>query len=79
MMQAVREFSLEAIQPNLRLIQTLESIEELCRSIQLSGHTQPIHVWFDGWHFRIVDGEKRWRACRKLGMTIVKAVIVEIS
>jgi ParB family chromosome partitioning protein len=79
MMQAVREFSLEAIQPNLRLIQTLESLEELCRSIQSFGQTQPIHVWFDGWRFRIVDGEKRWRACRKLGITIVKAVIVEIS
>jgi len=75
----VREFFLETIHPNLRLIQTLESIEELCRSIQLSGQTEPIHVWFDGWRFRIVDGEKRWRACRKLGMTTVKAVIVEVT
>jgi ParB family chromosome partitioning protein len=79
MKEDVREFSLEAIQPNLRLIQHLESIEALCRSIQLSGQTQPIHVWFDGWRFRIVDGEKRWRACRKLGMTMVKAVIVDVT
>jgi ParB family chromosome partitioning protein len=79
MKETVREFLLEAIQPNLRLTQHLDDLEELCRSIQSLGLAQPIHVWFDGRHFRIVDGEKRWRACRKLGMTMVKAVIVEMT
>jgi ParB family chromosome partitioning protein len=79
MKEDVREFLLEAIQPNLRLIQTLETIEALCRSIRSNGQTEPIHVWFDGKRFRIVDGEKRWCACRKLGMARVNAVIVEIT
>jgi ParB family chromosome partitioning protein len=74
----VTEFFLEAIQPNLRLIHNLDSIEELCRFIRSHGQPQPIHVWFDGIRFRIADGEKRWRACRKLGITRVRATIVEV-
>jgi ParB family chromosome partitioning protein len=77
MKEDVREFSLDAIQPNLRLMHHRDALEELCRFIQAHGQVEPIHVWFDGRRFRIVDGEKRWRACRKLGMTMVKAVIVE--
>jgi ParB family chromosome partitioning protein len=79
MKEDVREFLLDAIQPNLRLIHHLDAMEELCRFIRSYGQIEPIHVWFDGKRFRIVDGEKRWRACRKLGMTTVNAVIVEIN
>ena len=36
-----------------------------------------IKVWFMGRCFRILDGEKRWRACKKLGICEMKAMIVE--
>jgi ParB-like chromosome segregation protein Spo0J len=38
--------------------------------------TAPITVLFDGEYFRILDGEKRWRAAKKLGMTSIEAMIV---
>ena len=42
----------------------------LCDSVRLLGVIQPIQVWRrpDG-TFRIVDGERRWRAACKVGMT----------
>lgn len=27
--------------------------------------------------FQIVDGEKRWRACKKIGLTTISAIILE--
>jgi ParB-like chromosome segregation protein Spo0J len=39
----------------------------------------PITVLFDGEHFRIIDGEKRWRAARKLGLTSIEAVIEDLG
>jgi ParB family chromosome partitioning protein len=75
----IRDISLERICPNLRCIYALEPIEELAREIALEGQREPIQVWFAGDEFRIVDGEKRWRACRSLGMATIKAVITEVE
>jgi ParB-like chromosome segregation protein Spo0J len=36
---------------------------------------EPIQISFEHDSFRIMDGEKRWRACRKLGMRSIRAVI----
>jgi ParB family chromosome partitioning protein len=73
----VRELDLEKISPNLRLVYSFESIEELCRSLLFFGQLEPIQIWFDGERFRILDGEKRWRACRMLGINRVKVIIIE--
>ena len=73
------EIDVERICPNLRLIYPSESIEELCHSIQTKGLLEPIQVWFDGEAFRIWDGEKRWRVCKILGITRVKALLVEFK
>ena len=77
MKKDVREIDMHRIRPNLRLIYSIESIEELSRAIVSLGQFEPIQVWFDGEGFRILDGEKRWRACKRLGMARVKVVIVE--
>jgi ParB-like chromosome segregation protein Spo0J len=29
--------------------------------------------------FRILDGEKRWRACKRLGWKHMKAILIEAS
>lgn len=65
------------ILPNLRLIYHSEMIEGLCRSIQSEGLREPLQIWFDGEGFRIFDGEKRWRACKTLGLNRVKAHLCE--
>jgi ParB family chromosome partitioning protein len=79
MKESVRHFSLNAIQPNLRLMHNLDGLDELCRFIRAHGQVEPLKLWFDNGSFRIMDGEKQWRACRKLGMTTVQAVIIEVT
>ncbi len=74
----VREIQVERVCPNLRYVCSDEALSELAASIRASGLMEPIRVWFAGEHFRIIDGEKRWRACRKLGMTGIDAVVVEV-
>ncbi len=75
----VREIDLDRITPNRRFVFETESLEELCLSIQSNGQEEPIQVCFTGYEFRIIDGEKRWRACKKLGLTKIRAIIVEPS
>jgi ParB family transcriptional regulator, chromosome partitioning protein len=70
---------IEAIIPNRRCICTVESIEQLIISIRKNGQLEPIEIWFTGEDFRIIDGEKRWRACKKLGVPKIKAIIMEIE
>ncbi len=75
----VIEVDLDRIRPNLRLVYPSESIEALSRLIRSRGQVEPIQIWFDGECFRIQDGEMQWRVCKKLGISRVKAVIVEGS
>jgi ParB family transcriptional regulator, chromosome partitioning protein len=79
MLRDVREIETRRISPNLRAVYTLECIEETARSIRCFGQLEPVLIWFEYESFRILDGEKRWRACRKLGMKTIKAVIVEAA
>jgi len=79
MKKKVIEIDVERIRPNLRLIYHDEDLKKLCRWIQSRGEVEPIQVWFDGECFRIWDGEKRWRVCKMLGITRVKALLVEFE
>lgn len=74
---ASREVSVDKISPNRRLVYEEDRIEDLVRSIRTEGQLEPLQVMLHGESFRILDGEKRWRACRKLGWKLVKAVILE--
>lgn len=53
-----------------------ESIEELASSIRTLGLIQPITVRRlpDG-HYQIISGERRFRACRLAGMTMIPAYV----
>ena len=79
MQQTIRELDLDRITPNLRCIYEDEVIEELARSILSSGQLEPITVWFAWESFRILDGEKRWRACKRLRLTRMRVVIAEVE
>ena len=61
------------LQPRLKFKQ--ESIDELANSIKESGVLQPIIVSPEGNHYRIIVGERRWRAAQRIGLKKIPAVI----
>ena len=70
------------IEPNKSQPRTVfdeEAISTLADSIKEHGLLQPILVrpYKDG--YQIVAGERRWRACRLLGMTEIPAVVSEMT
>ncbi len=71
----ILEIQIRRIRPNLRIIYASESIEEIARDIDSCGQREPIHISFEYDSFRIIDGEKRWRACKRLGLTSIMATI----
>ena len=74
----IKSIPIARISPNLRLCYSNEAILTLCHAIDLEGQREPIKVLFDGDVFKIIDGERRWRACKRLGITHLKSVITEI-
>ena len=56
-----------------------EKIEELSKSIKQYGVIQPIIVIKEDNYYRIVAGERRWRAAKKAGITEIPAIVREYS
>ena len=56
-----------------------EALEELAESIQQHGVIQPVIVTRHGSHYRLVAGERRWRATRLAGLPTIPAIIRELS
>ncbi len=77
MARKIRTIEVTKIEPNCRFVVDRETIEEMIDSLRKEGQVEPIRIWFTGRCFRIADGEKRWRAVRKMGVTTIKAVIEE--
>ncbi len=73
----IREIETGKISPNLRMVYSAECIEDIVQCIKRQGQLEPIHISFVRDSFKILDGEKRWRACKRLGMKRIRAVIVE--
>jgi len=61
------------LQPRLKFDK--ESIDELARSIKESGVLQPVIVVPEGNYYRIVVGERRWRAAQKIGLRKIPSLI----
>ena len=55
------------------------SLQELAASIAESGVIQPIIVQKKNGGYRIVAGERRWRAARLAGLTVIPAIVRELS
>ncbi len=72
-----RDIELVKISPNLRCVFDSETLDELRRAVVEDGQLEPVRLWLTGGMLRILDGEKRWRVCRMLGMTHVRALIEE--
>lgn len=56
-----------------------EKIDELAESIKKYGVIQPIIVTKEEDHYKIVAGERRWRAAKKAGISEIPAIVREYS
>lgn len=56
-----------------------EKIEELADSIKEYGVIQPIIVTKEDSHYKIVAGERRWRAAKKAGISEIPAIVREYT
>jgi ParB family transcriptional regulator, chromosome partitioning protein len=72
----VEEISPNPQQPRLRFEQS--SIEELAQSMRESGVIQPILVVPEGDTYKIIVGERRWRAAQKAGLKKIPVLIRQI-
>jgi ParB family chromosome partitioning protein len=79
MKENVHSLRTDMIRPNLRLSYNRTEIDAFSHLMHSGTRNDPITVLFDGEHFRIIDGEKRWRAARKLGLTSIEAVIEDLG
>ena len=72
--------SVAVIEPNRyqpRRVFDDESMAELTASIQEVGILQPLLLRKGGGGYQLVAGERRWRAARRAGLTMVPAVVRE--
>lgn len=74
---AIEEIVPDKSQPRRRFDD--ERIDELAASIRAKGVIQPILVRRDGEQFRIVAGERRWRASQRAGLKFVPALVKEVT
>jgi ParB family chromosome partitioning protein len=75
------EVNLEEIIPNPlqpRVRFNPDSIEELAKSMKESGVIQPILVVPEGDGYKIIVGERRWRAAQKAGLRKIPVLIRQI-
>jgi ParB family transcriptional regulator, chromosome partitioning protein len=78
----VREIKINEIEPNLnqpRKNFNDEKLLQLSESIKQHGIVQPIIVKREDETYRIVAGERRWRAARLAGLISVPVIIKELS
>jgi len=60
---------------NPRLFFRPEEMDTLMASIRRYGIQVPISVYEDDGHFFLIDGERRWRAARKLNIQTIPAIV----
>ena len=78
----VRDIPIAEIDPNLsqpRKAFDADALEQLAQSIQQSGLLQPILVTEDGSRYRIIAGERRFRACRIAGLTTIPCLVRDLN
>jgi len=72
------ELDIEKLKPNFdqpRKNFDSESIEELANSIKNTGMLQPVIAVPEENHFKIIVGERRWRAAQKAGLEKIPVLI----
>jgi ParB family transcriptional regulator, chromosome partitioning protein len=80
--QGAIEIDIDRLAPNEdqpRLQMDDQKLEELTRSIRANGIIQPILVRKAGDGYRIIAGERRWRAAQRAGLLKVPVVVREVA
>jgi ParB family chromosome partitioning protein len=80
--RAIAHLPLEAIERNPRQPRKRfdeARLEELAASIREHGVVEPILVRRDGGRYRIVAGERRWRAAQRAGLREIPALVRDAS
>jgi len=78
----VKELKITDIEPNNsqpRKYFNDEKLSQLAESIKQHGVVQPLIVQHDGDTYKIVAGERRWRASRLAGLQTVPAIVRDLS
>lgn len=78
----VKHLKISQIEPNTKQPRKRfndDKLKELSESIKIHGVVQPIIVRKDGDIFRIIAGERRWRAARIAGLNEIPALVKELS
>jgi ParB family chromosome partitioning protein len=76
------EVDIDLLSPNEqqpRLTMDDAKLEDLARSVKSNGILQPILVRRDGGRYRIIAGERRWRAAQRAGLQRLPVVVREVS
>lgn len=76
--KSIMELKISQIEPNVKQPRKQfdeEKIGELAKSIKENGLIQPIVVSKEGDTYKIIAGERRWRAARMAGLTTVPVYI----
>ena len=76
--ETVKNIKIVNIEPNTTQARKTfkeESIDELANSIKNYGVLQPIIVESKGKYYRIIAGERRWRAAKKAGLDTIPCLI----
>jgi ParB family chromosome partitioning protein len=76
------EVDIDLLSPNEqqpRLTMDDAKLHELAQSIKANGIIQPILVRRDGAAYRIIAGERRWRAAQRAGLQRVPVVVRDVS
>ena len=76
------EVDVDLLSPNdhqQRLTMDDARLEELAQSIKANGIIQPILVRRDGSAYRIIAGERRWRAAQRAGLQRVPVIVRDVS
>jgi ParB family chromosome partitioning protein len=77
----VTEIDIDLLSPNQqqpRIQMDDERLEELTQSIKAKGIIQPILVRRTGSEYRIIAGERRWRAAQRAGLLKVPVVVRDV-
>jgi ParB family chromosome partitioning protein len=77
----VTEIDIDLLLPNQqqpRVQMDDERLEELAQSIKANGIIQPILVRRAGHEYRIIAGERRWRAAQRAGLLKVPVVVRDV-
>jgi ParB family chromosome partitioning protein len=78
----ILELDVDRLQPNVHQPRARideAALEDLARSIKANGVIQPIVVQKTGDAYRIIAGERRWRAAQRAGLTRVPVVVKAVD